>query len=146
MLALKRFLKMILKLFSYLLGLIAICCLILLSFYYYSDWKSKQHYEEEVTFYCRHKFVDCANENLDFVVLDVKNNNFLFLNNNMVSLRWKNNKVLDDLANSKTYLTKDFEIKGIVYKYKFNAAVSPLYDCKLEAYRVDVIEMIPLKK
>jgi hypothetical protein len=128
------------------LGLIAICSLFFLLFYYYSNWKSNQHYEEEITFYCRHKFIDCANENLDFVVLDVKNKNFLFLKNNMVSLRWKNNKELDDLANSKTYLTKDFEVKGIVYKYKFNAAVSPLYDCKLEAYRVDVIEMKPLKK
>lgn len=143
---LNRLLKILLKLFGILMVLIAICCLFFLSFYYYSDWKSKQHYEEEITFYCRHKFIDCANENLDFVVLDVKNKNFLFLKNNMVSLRWKNNKELNDLANSKTYLTKDFEVKGIVYKHKFDAAVSPLYDCELEAYRVDVIQMKPLKK
>jgi hypothetical protein len=59
----------------------------------------------------------------------------------MVSLRWNNNKKLDELRKTKTYLNSEFEVKGIVYKYKFDAAVSPLYDCELEAYRVDVIDM-----
>jgi hypothetical protein len=141
---LNRYLKLPFKLLSFFIGLIAVFCLIFFSFYQFQKWKSNQHYEEEITFNCRHKSIDCANENLDFEVLDVKNNNFLFLKNNMVSLRWKNNKNLDDLSNSKDYLTKDFAVKGIVYKYKFDAAVSPLYDCELEAYRVDVIEMKPI--
>ena len=132
------------KILSYFIGLIAIFCLIFFSFYQFQKWKSNQHFEEDITFTCRYKFIDYANENLDFVVLDVKNQNFSFLKNNMVSLRWKSNKKLDDLSDSKAYLTKDFAVKGIVYKYKFDAAVSPLYDCELEAYRVDVIEMKPI--
>lgn len=137
----KKVFKITLKLFSYLLGLAAICCLFFLSFYFYSEWKSKQHYEEEITFYCRHKFIDCANENLDFEVTKVKDKKYSFLEQNMVSLRLNNNKKLDELRKTKSFLTSDFEVKGIVYKYKFDAAVSTLYDCELEAYRVDVIEM-----
>jgi hypothetical protein len=79
-------------------------------------------------------------------VIKVKDKKHSFLEQSMVSLRWKNNKKLDELRKTKSYLTSDFEVKGIVYKYKFDAAMSPLYDCELEAFRVDVIEMKPIDK
>jgi hypothetical protein len=138
---LKKIIKSLLKLLRYSLGFIAICGVILFSFYLFANWKSNQHYEEEVTFYCWHKFIDCANENIDFEVIKVKGKNFFFLEKNMVTLRWKNIKKLEELRKNKTYLNSEFEVKGIVYKYKLDAAVSRLYDCKLEAYKVDVIEM-----
>jgi hypothetical protein len=135
----KRLLKFILYFFSVIL----LIGLILSSLILYGNWKRKQHYDNVVTFYCRHKFVGCANENIDFEVYKVEDKEFSFLINNMVSLRWKNNPKLKKLSESEAFVTQDFVVKGIIYKYQFDVAISPLVDCELYAYRVDVIEMRP---
>jgi hypothetical protein len=119
--------------------------LIISSFIVYGNWKRKQHYDNVVTFYCRHKFVGCANENIDFEVYKVENKEFSFLINNMVSLRWKNSPKFKKLIESEAFVTQDFIVKGIVYKHQFDVAVSPMYDCDLFAYRVDVIQMQPVR-
>jgi len=137
--------KRLLRITIYILSTILLIGLILYLRFLYVDWQHRQHYDKVVTFYCRHKFVGCANENEDFEVYEVEDKDFSFLVDKMVSLRWKNNPRLDKLRKSDTFLTQDFILKGIVYKHQFDVAVSPLYDCELYAYRVDIIEMRPLR-
>jgi hypothetical protein len=137
--------KRLLRITIYILSTILLIGLIFYLRFLYVDWQYRQHYDKVVTFYCRHKFVGCANENEDFEVYKVENKDFSFLLDKMVSLRWKNNPRLDKLRKSDAFLTQDFIVKGIVYKHQFDVAVSPLYDCELYAYRVDIIEMRPLR-
>ncbi|MBP6301780.1 MAG: hypothetical protein KBB37_01230 [Bacteroidia bacterium] len=135
--------KALLKYTFYAFGLILTISAVFYAWHLYKDWKYKQHYATEITFYCKHKFVGCANENEDFQVVKVDNPDFAFLMNEMVSLCWNNNSELDKLRTSAVFLTQELKVKGIVYKNKFNVAVSPMYDCKLYAYRVDVSTIRP---
>lgn len=135
--------KGLLKYTFYAFGLILTISVVFYLQHLYRDWKYKQHYETEITFYCKHKFVGCANENEEFQVVKVDNPDFAFLMNEMVSLRWNNNPELDKLRTSAAFLTQKLKVKGVVYKNKFNVAVSPMYDCELYAYRVDVSTLRP---
>lgn len=135
----------LLKFILYFFSVILLIGLILTSLILYGNWKRKQHYDSVVTFYCRHKFVGCANENIDFEVYEVEDKEFSFLVNNMVSLRWKNSPKLEKLSKSEAFVTQEFVVKGIVYKHQFDVAVSTMYDCNLFAYRVDVMQMQPVR-
>lgn len=140
---------MVKRLFRFTIYIFSFILLIGLIFYllfFYRNWKYRQHYDKPVTFYCRHKFVGCANENIDFEVYKVEDTAFSFLINKMVSLRWKNSPELNKLSKSNAFLTHDFMIKGIIYKHQFDVAVSPMYDCDLYAHRVDVILMEPITR
>lgn len=138
--------KRLLRITIYILSTILLIGLILYLRFLYLDWQHRQHYDKVVTFYCRHKFVDCANENKDFEVYKVEDKDFSFLLDKMVSLSWNNNPRLNNLRKSDAFLTHDFIVKGIVYKHQFDVAVSSLYDCELYAYRVDIIEMRSLRR
>jgi hypothetical protein len=124
-----------LKLLLYSFGFILITIAAFYSWSLYGDWKYNQHYEKEVIFYCRHKFIGCANENIDFQVFKIEDANFSFLVNEMVSLRCPE---LEKGEIPDSVLTQDLMVQGVLYKNKFNIAVSPMYDCQLFAYRVDV--------